>query len=128
MNILKRTQDLHALLDQGKDLEALDIFFHEDLVATEMPDGSTRHGVEAQKKAVEEFMAMVQDVHGGGTKTITANEEAAVSMAESWMEATYKGAPGPVKISEITVYRWQGDKIKEMNFYYHNPMAEAQPQ
>ena len=124
MTYLEKTQQLQDLLDQGKDLEALDQFFHTDLVATEKPTGEQRHGVEEQRKAVEEWMNMLETYHGSGTVSITANEAAATSMAETWVEATFRGAPGPSKMEEVIIYRWEGDKVKEMDFYYHNPMAQ----
>jgi len=122
MSYLQKTKDLHAMLDQAKDLEALDIFFHTDVKVIEKPNGEVRNGVEAQKKAVEEWLNMVQDFHAGGTDSITANDEEGISMAETWMEVTLKGMPASMKMEEVIVYRWEGDKIKEMSFYYHNPM------
>lgn len=121
MTYLERTQQLQNLLDQGQDLAALDQFFHTDLVATEKPTGEQRHGREAQKKAIQEWMDMLEAYHGSGTVSITANEEAGVSMAETWVDATFKGAPGPSKMEEIIVYRWEGDKVKAMDFYYDYP-------
>ncbi len=123
MTYLAKTQQLHQLLDQGKDLEALDQFFHTDLVVTEKPTGDQRHGIDAQKKVVREWEDTVETYHGAGTLSLTANEESAVSMAESWAEITFKGAPVSTKIEEVTVYRWEGDKVKTMEFYYHNAMA-----
>ncbi|MDF9798728.1 hypothetical protein OKW21_003991 [Catalinimonas alkaloidigena] len=126
MSYLQKTKELHAMLDQGKDLEALDIFFHPDMQAIEKPNGEVRKGVDAQKKAVHEWLEMVQEFLGGGTNVITANEDAGVSMAETWMKVNFKGAPAPMTMEEIVVYRWEGDKIKEMNFYYHNAQQDAQ--
>jgi hypothetical protein len=125
MSYLQKTKDLQAMLDQGKDLEALDIFFHDDMRAIEKPSGTVRKGVDAQKAAVHEWLNMVQEFHGGGTKSITANEEDKVSMVESWMEVSFKGAPMSMKMEEIMVYRWEGDKIKEMSFYYHDGQLTA---
>lgn len=126
MSYLQKTKELHAMLDQGKDLEALDIFFHPDMKAIEKPSGTVRNGVEAQKEAVNQWLEMVQEFHGGGTMAFTANEEDGISMTESWMEISFKGAPGPMKMEEITVYQWEGEKIKEMTFYYHDVMLAAQ--
>lgn len=123
MTYLEKTQQLQHLLDQGKDLEALDQFFHPDLVATEKPGGEQRHGLAEQKEAVEQWMKMLETYHGSGTVSITANEATATTMAETWVEATFKGAPGPSKMEEVIIYRWEGDKVKEMDFYYHNPMV-----
>ncbi len=125
MTYLEKTQHLQNMLDQGQDLEALDEFFHPDLVATEKPGGEQRHGLEEQKKAVREWMAMLETYHGSGTLSITANEDTATTMAETWVEATFKGAPGANKMEEVIVYRWEGDKVKEMDFYYHNPMEQG---
>ena len=123
MTYLERTQQLQAMLDQGQDMAALDQFFHEDLVVTEKPTGEQRHGLTEQKKAVEAWYDMVASVQGAGTSAIAANEETGVSMAETWAEMTFKAAPGPSKIEEVVVYRWKGDRVKAMDFYYHNPMG-----
>ena len=124
MTYLEKTQHLQDLLNQAKDLEALDQFFHPDLVVTEKPNGEQRHGIEEQKKAVEAWMNMLEAYHGSGTVSMTANEETATTMVESWVEATFKGAPSPTKMEEVTVYRWEGDKVKAMDFYYHNPTLQ----
>ena len=125
MTYLERTQQLHQMLNEGQDLAALDQFFHDDLVVTEKPTGEQRHGVAEQKKAVKAWENMVADTHGTGTLALAANEASAVSMAESWAEVTFKEAPGPTRVEEVTVYHWEGNRIKAMDFYYHNPMVQS---
>lgn len=85
-----------------------------------------RSGDAAQKAAVHQWLEMVREFHGGGTSSITANEEDGVSIVESWMEVSFKGGPMPTKMEEIIVYRWEGDKVKEMSFYYHNEQLASQ--
>ena len=106
MTYLERTQRLHQMLDQGQDLAALDQFFHQDLVVTEKPTGEQRHGVGEQKKAVAAWYNTVDSVQGAGTVSLTANEATAVSTAETWAEVKFKEAPSPVRIEEVTVYRY----------------------
>jgi ketosteroid isomerase-like protein len=122
MSYLQKTRDLHALLDQGRDLEALDMFFHEEVSVREMPGGVVRHGIEAQKEAVRQFMQMTDQFHASATLSVTSNEEEGISMAETLTELTFKGAAMPSKMPEVVVYRWRGDKIISMDFYFHDTM------
>ena len=63
---------------------------------------------------------MVQEVHDGGVGSITADEENGVTMVESWMDVTYKEG-GRMKMEEVAVQKWQGDKIIHERFYHNMP-------
>ena len=124
MMYLEKTQHLQNMLDQGQDWKP-DEFFHPDLVATEKPGGEQRHGLEEQRKAVREWMAMLKPTTGRVPFSITADEDTATTMAETWVEATFKGAPGPNKMGGGDCVSVGRDKVKEMDFYYHNPMEQG---
>ncbi|MEO1100020.1 MAG: hypothetical protein AAFX57_20055, partial [Bacteroidota bacterium] len=50
---------------------------------------------------------------------ITSNEEEATTMAEVWMEVTFKGMDAPIKMEQVTVKQWEGDQVKHERFYYN---------
>lgn len=42
-------------------------------------------------------------------------------MVESWVDVTFKGAPGPMKFEEVAVQHWKDGKIVRERFYYNAP-------
>ena len=119
MSYLQKAQELQAMIGQGKSMEALDQFYHDEVVVidgTEEP----RNGKEAQRTAVQQWMEMVKEIHGGGVGAITADEENGITTAESWIEISMKDG-NRVKMEEVAVQKWQGDKIIHERFYYSLP-------
>ncbi len=82
-------------------------------------DGNSapRNGKAEQRKAVEQWESMVAETHGGGVGAITVHEDDAATMVESWAEVTFQDGQR-VKMEEVGVQKWQGDKIIHERFYY----------
>lgn len=119
MSYLEKSQALQAMIGQGQSLEALEQFYHDDVVVI---DGGSapRNGKDAQREAIKGWMGMVKEVHGGGVSSITADEENGITMVESWIETTFQDG-NRVKMEEVAVQKWQGDKIIHERFYHNMP-------
>ncbi|MCB0738807.1 MAG: nuclear transport factor 2 family protein [Bacteroidetes bacterium] len=122
MSYQAKAQELYAMIGQGQSLEALDKFYHDNVTVTEVPRNEVRNGKEAQRAAIQQWFEMVESHNGGGVKSITSNEEEGITAVESWMDMTLKGGMN-AKMSEVAVQKWDGDKIIEEKFYYHDPQA-----
>lgn len=119
MSYLQQIKDMYAMIEAGQTMEALDKYYHDDVVVI---DGTSdpRNGKEEQRKAVEQWVAMVKEFHGSGFNAITANEETGETSVESWTEITFQDGTR-VKMEEVGVQKWQGDKIIHERFYYSMP-------
>ena len=63
---------------QGQLKEAIEEFYADNVVIIEA-NGDTFEGKEKQKERVDEWLASLEEMNGGGVYAITANEEAAVT-------------------------------------------------
>ena len=118
MTYLERAQKLAEMIGQGQLNEALDELYDDNVVIIEAT-GDTFETKSKQKERVVEWQNSLEAMHGGGVYAITANEEAEVTMIESYVEVTFKGAPGPVKFEEVAVQNWKDGKIIKERFYYN---------
>ena len=122
MSVLQNAQELYAMIGQGQMIEALDKFYADDCRIQEA-DGTIREGKEAQKAGVQQWVAGIQEMHGGGVGSITANEETGHATVESWTDITMGG--NRFKMEEVAVQKWENGKIVHERFYYN--MAGMQP-
>lgn len=122
MTYLERAKDLYAQMDQGNVMEAFETYYHPNVVIVEA-DGQERHGKETQRKAILEWMDLVEEMHGGATEFVTSNEDEGVTMVQSFTDVTMQGQRMPFR--EIAVQRWEGDQIVHEAFFYYVP-AEMQ--
>ena len=118
MTYQERAQKLMEMVGQGQMKEAVEEFYADDVVIVEA-NGDSFEGKEKQKSRIDEWQASLDGMHGGGVYAITANEDAGVTMIESWVDVTFKGAPGPMKFEEVAVQNWEDGKIKKERFYYN---------
>lgn len=117
MSYLEKAKDIYNLLSQGKVLEAFDKYYHDDVVMIEV-DGKSRQGKNANRKLQEKFMDDIKEFHAAGAKAVTSNEKEKITMVESWMDVTMKDNTRSM-MEEMSVQRWQGDKIIYERFYYN---------
>ena len=126
MTYKEKAAALYELINQGQMMEALEQFYHDNVTVTEMPDNEVRDGKAAQAESIKQWGEMTDEVHGGETVNITSDEENGVTMVESWIDVSMKNGPR-MKMSEVAVQKWEGDKIIDEKFYFHNPMAGQAP-
>jgi ketosteroid isomerase-like protein len=102
------------------DSAALDEFYHPGVKVWEMPTGELRHGREAQRDAIRTWENSIEKIHDAGHSSITADEENAVTMAETWIDFTTKEGQR-LTMKEVSVQKWKDDRIVEEKFYYQTP-------
>ena len=116
---LERVTDMYKMIGEGRMLDAFDKYYHEDVVMHEAT-GEVREGKANNRTFEEQWLASIQEHHGGGAKAITANEEDKVTMVEAWVEVTFKDG-NRMKLEEVAVQRWDDGLIIRERFYYNVP-------
>jgi ketosteroid isomerase-like protein len=117
MSYYDKAKDIYDMSAQGKSLEAFEKYYHKDVVMVEAT-GEARKGKDANRKFEVEFMGMIKEFHGSGVRAITSNEKEAVTMVESWMDATMKDGKRSM-MEEVAVQKWKDDQIIHERFYYN---------
>ncbi|UTW61934.1 nuclear transport factor 2 family protein [bacterium SCSIO 12741] len=116
MTYRERVIALQTMIGQGQALEAFEKYYHDDVVMIECT-GDVREGKEFNREFEKNFFSSIKEMHGGGAKYITADEENGVTMVESWMDVTFQDG-NRIKMEEIARQKWEGDLIIEERFYY----------
>ncbi len=118
----ERAADIYTMMSQGQMLGAFDKYYHDDVVVQEAT-GEVREGKAVNRTFEEQWLASIQEFHGGGAKAITSNEEEKVTMVEAWVDVTFKDG-NRVKMEEVAVQHWDDDGlIVRERFYYNAPPA-----
>lgn len=123
MTTQERAYELQILLSKNKLIEALDQYYHEDVVVLEVPTGEQRHGKQAQKESVLHWMGMVAKFHKRGLYSLCVDEERSISTAETWMLVSFHDGQ-QIKMEEVAIQHWEDGLIVEEKFYYHLPEDE----
>ncbi len=117
MSYFEKAQDLQNMVLSGQLLDAFEKYYHEDVVMLEATGESTS-GKAANRVREEKFLGSIAEFHGAGVEALTSNEEEGVTMAEVWMEITFKDG-NRVKMEQVTVQRWKDGLIIHERFYYN---------
>lgn len=123
MTNLDRAHDLQRLLGEGKFDEALDTYYADDVVVVEA-NGDEFTGREVQRERVHQFMASIEEAHGGETLSVCGSTDDTTTTAHTTFDATYTGM-GRSTLEEVAVQTWKDGKIVHEKFLYWVP-AEAQ--
>ena len=118
MSCYALAQKLCQMIGEGKMSEAIDELYADDVTIIEA-NGDTFQGKDTQQKRLIEWQNSLDGFHGGGVHAITANEDENITMVESWVNVTFKGAPGPTKFEEVAVQHWKDGKLAKERFYYN---------
>lgn len=116
MSYKDKAKELYNMIAQGQLLEAFEKFYAENIVMEEVGD-EPRVGKSVNREYEQKFISSVEAVHGMGVDAITSDEEAGITMVESWMEATLTGM-GRIMMKQVAVQKWQGDQIVQEKFYH----------
>ncbi len=125
MTHLERAQDIYKKLGEGDGVGAIDTYYAENCEIIEA-NGDSFQGRETQKGRLADWQEGIEEFHGGGVYSVTANEETGTTVVESWTDMTPKGGPR-MKFEETAVQQWEDGKIVRERFYYFIP-AQAQQQ
>jgi hypothetical protein len=119
MSYLERITEMYSMVKGGQMLDAFEKYYHEKCTMVEAT-GEVREGKDKNREFEQNWVAGVQEVHGGGITAIASNEETGHTMVESWMDVTYKDG-NRMKMEEVAVQKWEGDHIIHERFYYNMP-------
>ncbi len=108
---------MYQMIGEGNMLEAFETYYHDDVVMVEAT-GDKREGKDANREFEKNWLAGIKEMHGGGVNAITSNEDAGVTMVEAWTDMTFKDG-NRMKMEEVAVQKWDGDKIIHERFYYN---------
>ena len=115
MSYYQKAQTLFKMIEEGKLLEALDKFYHKNVVII-ADDGTERNGLEKAREHDKKLLQEIQEVIGGGVNTITSDEKRAITMVEFWINLKFKNG-NKKSFKEVSVQHWEGEYIIKENFY-----------
>jgi hypothetical protein len=113
----KLANEMNAMVGQGQFMEAFEKFYHPDVVMIEAT-GEVRKGKDVSREFEKNFLGSIKEIHAGGVDAVTSDEENAITMTETWMDATFQDGTR-VRMEEVARQKWQGDLIIEERFYYN---------
>ncbi len=118
-----RAADIYKMMGEGKMLEAFDQYYADDVVMIEAT-GEVREGKATSREFEENWLASIEEYHGGGARAITANEKEKVTMVEAWADITFKDG-NRMTLEEVAVQHWNDEGlIVRERFYYNAPPSE----
>ncbi|HAN18223.1 MAG: hypothetical protein A2X13_07435 [Bacteroidetes bacterium GWC2_33_15] len=115
MSYFNKAKELFRMIENGKMLDALDKFYHTDMVVIQA-DGKKRIGIEENKNYEKYFLNNIQEIFGAELLAITSDEERGITMVEYWVHIKFKDGSRK-KYEEISVQYWKDDKIIKERFY-----------
>lgn len=117
MTNLQRITEMYTKIGEGKMMDAFEMYYADNVVMIEA-NGDKREGKAKNREFQLQFLSSIKETHGGGVYSITANEDTGVTAVESWMDSTFKDG-NRMKMEEVAVQYWEGDKIIKERFYYN---------
>lgn len=124
MSYLEKAQDLQAKIAGGQVMEAFEEYYAENVVIVEST-GDQRNGKEAQRQAIQQWFGSIKEFHGGGLRSLAANEETGVTTAETWTDVTFQDG-NRFTMEEVAVQKWENGQIVHERFYYNVPSGPPQ--
>jgi hypothetical protein len=116
MTYKEKITDIYDMLAQGKLLDAFEKYYSDHVVMEELGE-EPRKGKELNRKYEIDFLNSVQEFHGMGVESITADEENGITAVENWMEVTFKSG-AKIMMEQVAVQRWENDHIVYEKFYH----------
>ncbi len=116
MSYQEKITDVYNLLAEGKGLEAFAKYYSDHVVMEELGEEPYVGKVVNEAREIA-FFESVQEIHGMGVESITANEEDQITMVESWFDATYKNGQR-IYMEQVAVQHWEDEHIVYEKFYH----------
>lgn len=117
MSYIERERELQRMTSLGLILEAFEKFYHNDVVMIEAT-GEIREGKELNRSFQQEWLAGILQVHDNGVENITSNEDSGITMAETWIDLTFRDE-SRLRIEEVSVKKWEDGLVVKERFYYN---------
>ena len=121
-NIRARVEQLNAMIQQGKIMEAMKEFYADDVVMAENEQEPTV-GLAAN---LEREQAFVDNTtwYGLELRNVAVGDD--VSMVEWWMDFHNTQYGARLAFTQVAVQRWRDAKIYDERFYYSpQPVTEG---
>ncbi len=115
MTYQQRAKDLFAMIERGKLIDALEKYYHENVIIIS-DEGNERKGKSEVRKYDESFLKEIEEVFGGEILNVTSDEERKITMVEFWINVKFKNGIKK-QIKEVAVQYWEGDLIIKETFY-----------
>ncbi len=114
VNLEERLQQLVRSIGEGRNLEAMNEFYAENISMQENANAPTV-GLAANIEREKQFLAFVKEWKGAAVKAMAVNGSASfVEWVLDWV--AIDGTP--VHREQIAVARWRDGKIVQERFYY----------
>jgi len=114
MSLKEKIEDLNQMILQGKNVDAFEKYYHNDVVMQENNQAPTV-GKDSNREREMQAMGMIEAFHSAEVKATAIGDN--VTMTEWEMDLTYKGAPRAI-MYQISVQRWKEGQIIHERFYY----------
>ncbi len=114
MNLKDLVEDLNSMILKGHIMEAIERYYHEDVVMQENEQTPTA-GKAANREREREWLANVIEFRGAEVKAVAAGDN--VTMVEWFFDYTHKEW-GKKTYHQVAVQRWKDGKIIHERFYY----------
>lgn len=122
MTIRARVEDLIRYALEGKRIEALETFYHDDVVMQENNE-PPRIGLEVSLERQRQAMALSMEVHDfKAVSVLVDGNRAAIEWHAEWTMPDGLR----VRVEEIALQTWKGDRIIHERFFYDTkPLAQS---
>lgn len=119
-DIEKSVNELNAMIQQGKIMEAMNTFYADDLVMAE----NDNPPVEGLAANLEREQAFVDNTtwHGLELKGVTVGD--GISMVQWFMDFHNTQYGARMAFNQVAVQRWRDGKIYDERFYYSPTVVE----
>jgi ketosteroid isomerase-like protein len=109
-----RLEELLGYIREGRIMDAMNEFYHDDVVMEEPAYGKT-NGLQANLEREQKFVDSVAEFKSFETPTVLAGENS--SSYENMME--WKATDGQeIRVEQVVVQQWRDGKIIHERFYY----------
>ncbi len=114
MNLKDLVGDLNSMILKGQIMEAIEKYYHEDVVMQENEQTPTA-GKAANREREKEWLSNVIEFRGAEVKAVIVGDN--VTMVEWFFDYTHKEW-GKKTYHQVAVQRWKDGKIIHERFYY----------
>ncbi len=122
VNLKERVGQLNEMIKQGKIMEAMNIFYSDDLVMGEN-DNPPTEGLDANLVREQDFVDNTT-WYGLELRGVAVGE--GITMVRWFMDFHNTHYGNRLRFNQVAVQRWRGDKIFDERFYYSPTVVEGE--
>lgn len=115
MTYYQKAQDLFKMVEEGKILDAVEKYYHEDVII--LPDDNIeRKGKEKALNYDIKLLKEIDEVLGGKIINIISDEIKAITMVEFKIDLKFRNG-NKRSFEEVAIQYWKDDLVVRENFY-----------